>query len=95
MIDASDYSERDKDMAFMPSPLRGKDRPKTMRTSGMGAMLGAPRPTGLMAPVGKIEKRATPYETEKPQKMAKGGSVSASSRADGCALRGKTKGKIL
>lgn len=36
-----------------------------------------------------------PSKPEKPTKMAKGGSVSsASSRADGCAQRGKTKGMI-
>lgn len=30
-----------------------------------------------------------------PKKMAKGGSVSASRRADGCAQRGKTRGKMV
>ena len=29
------------------------------------------------------------------KKMAKGGSVSASRRADGCAQRGKTKGRMV
>jgi hypothetical protein len=29
------------------------------------------------------------------KKMAKGGSVSASKRADGCAMRGKTKGRMV
>jgi hypothetical protein len=32
---------------------------------------------------------------QEPQAMKKGGSVSASSRADGCAIRGKTKGKMV
>ena len=95
MIDASDYSEKDQDMAFLPKPLRGKSRPKTMRTPGMGAMLGSPRGTGMLPAMGKIEKRPTPYEDGSEKKMAKGGAVSASSRADGCAVRGKTKGKIL
>lgn len=35
------------------------------------------------------------WETGKPVKKAKGGSVSASSRADGCARRGKTKGRMI
>jgi len=36
------------------------------------------------------------YEKEVPKKMAKGGSVSsASKRADGCAIRGKTKGTMV
>jgi hypothetical protein len=30
-----------------------------------------------------------------PVKYAKGGKVSASSRADGCAIKGKTKGRII
>jgi len=30
-----------------------------------------------------------------PFKYAKGGKVSASSRADGCAVRGKTRGRIV
>ena len=30
---------------------------------------------------------------QKPKKMAKGGT--ASSRADGCAVKGKTRGKVL
>jgi hypothetical protein len=51
----------------------------------MGAMPGAPRPGGNLSAMGKIEPGALPYK--------KGGSVSA--RADGCAIRGKTKGKIL
>ncbi len=34
-----------------------------------------------------------PKKPEPPKKMAKGGS--ASSRADGCATRGKTKGKMI
>ena len=32
---------------------------------------------------------------QEPQAMKKGGKVSASKRADGCAIRGKTKGKMV
>ena len=35
------------------------------------------------------------YEFTKKREFAKGGSVSASKRADGCAVRGKTKGRML
>jgi len=50
----------------------------------------------------ELEKEPTLYGTDRvmklkdnPLKMAKGGSVgSASKRADGCAQRGKTKGKM-
>jgi hypothetical protein len=50
----------------------------------------------------EAEKRAAEISrrssmgTTKPKKYAKGGSVSsASKRADGCAQRGKTKGKFI
>lgn len=38
-------------------------------------------------------KRATPEQRKKM--MSKGGKVSASKRADGCAVRGKTRGKMV
>jgi len=81
MIEAPSGSDKDSDLAMEPV-VRGKRRPKTMRTPGMGAMGGAPRRRGLPS-MGEI----------KQMEYAKGGSVS--SRADGCAIRGKTKGKIL
>ena len=37
----------------------------------------------------------TPREKAITEKKAKGGSVSASKRADGCAQRGKTRGKMV
>jgi hypothetical protein len=93
MIEAPTASDKDTDAAFLPTPLRGKRKVKSMRTPGMGAMLGAPRPRGNLSSVGKIEPGALPFD--EPQKMAKGGSVSASKRADGCCVRGKTKGKMV
>lgn len=83
MIEAPTSSDTDTDAAFLPS-LRGKRKVKTMKTPGMGAMLGSPRRRALPS-MGKIT----------PMDYASGGSVSASKRADGCAVRGKTKGKIL
>ena len=82
MIEAPTSSDKDTDAAFMPTPLRGKRRVKTMKTPGMGAMMGSPR-RGALPSMGKIT----------PMEYAKGGSVSK--RADGCALRGKTKGKMV
>ena len=41
----------------------------------------------------KLKKEYEAYEKSKPKKMAKGGSASA--RADGCAIRGKTKGRMV
>ena len=80
MIEAATASDADTDAAQTPR-LRGKKRARTMRTPGMGAMMGAPRPGKTPGVMGKIEPGATPYK--------KGGSI------DGCAVRGKTKGKIL
>lgn len=81
MIEAPTSSDADTDAAFLPS-LRGKRKVKTMKTPGMGAMLGSPR-RGALPSMGKIT----------PMEYKAGGSVSQ--RADGCAIRGKTKGKIL
>ena len=41
----------------------------------------------------KVKKEYESYEKEKAKGMKKGGS--ASSRADGCAMRGKTRGKMV
>ena len=43
------------------------------------------------------DRKKNPYEEEKknPYGMKAGGKVSASSRADGCAIRGKTKGRMV
>jgi hypothetical protein len=70
-----------------------------------GARLNMPSNTRL----GKLNARDTrllnktdamkknPYETEKESEYKKGGMVrsSASKRADGCATKGKTRGKIV
>lgn len=85
-------SVEDPDVPATPRLREGRRAPTRMKTPGMGALMGAPRPRGLQA-MGKITPGALPYEI--PKQMAKGGSVSASKRADGCAVRGKTKGKIL
>ena len=58
---------------------------------------------GIEIKAGKVEKdkpyKLNPVEKKKGgmiKKMAKGGSVSsASKRADGCATKGKTKGRII
>jgi hypothetical protein len=44
--------------------------------------------SGAMKPPERKSKR-------QPQGMKKGGSVSASKRADGCAKKGKTKGRMV
>jgi len=79
----------------MSKALRDKGirAPMKMKTPGMGEMLGAPRPRSLQS-MGKITPGALPFD--EPKKMAAGGKVgSASKRADGCCVKGKTKGKMV
>ena len=83
----------DPDVPATPRMREGLRAPKKMKTPGMGEMLGAPRPRSLQS-MGKITPGALPFD--EPQKMAKGGKVgSASKRADGCCVKGKTKGKMV
>jgi len=84
-------SAEDPEVPATPRLREGRRAPMKMKTPGMGALMGAPRPRGLQA-MGKITPGVSPYEI--PQ-MSKGGSVSASKRADGCCVKGKTKGKML
>jgi hypothetical protein len=84
MIEAPTSSDADTDAAFLPKPLRGKRKVKGMKTPGMGAMMGSPRRSALPS-MGKVT----------PMEYASGGSVSASKRADGCAVKGKTKGRFV
>ena len=60
---------------------------------GMGAMVTAPVGAAYnMLTTGKAFKD----EKDEPVKKAKGGMVSsASKRADGCAIKGKTKGRMI
>ena len=57
----------------------------------------ANREAGLEAPSLRNKSQARSFSNQKtPQGMKKGGKVSsASSRADGCAQRGKTRGKMI
>lgn len=81
----------DQDALVSPVMAKGKKAPMKMKTPSMGTMMGAPRYKAGLPSMGKIEPGEMPYG--EPTKMAKGGSVSK--RADGCCVRGKTKGKML
>lgn len=76
----------------------GGDRPRSF--GGVAKMLGnAPPGSGMMImPHNSEDDRAgTPMKMKKggkAKKMAKGGST-ASKRADGCATKGKTKGRFV
>ena len=57
---------------------------------------GAPAPTGLGAAIPMAKKGGKVSAKAPAKKMASGGKVSsASSRADGCATKGKTKGTMI
>jgi hypothetical protein len=58
------------------------------------AMLADKNPDTTQAKVNRMIEKVKP--TKEPVKKAKGGMVgSASKRADGCAIKGKTRGRIV
>ena len=63
-----------------------KKQPKGIRGGVYAEDSGLPPPQD-------IDGGSAPPPPKKPKKMANGGS--ASSRADGCAQRGKTRGKMV
>jgi len=63
-----------------------KKKPKGIRGGIYTEDSGLPPPQD-------VDGGSAPPPPKKPKKMAKGGS--ASSRADGCAVRGKTRGKMV
>ena len=79
--------------------VRSKISPRTPRTEEEMSELTREAARALSAREAQIERdveRASAAARAKFQGYAKGGKVSsASSRADGCAQRGKTKGRIL
>ena len=78
-------NEEFKDKRAKSSPLIAKAEIERMKE-----ILDKPRGGGGGGGAGGV--KSMKYE---PVKYAKGGKVSASSRADGCAVRGKTKGRIV
>lgn len=67
----------------------------TMKTNKQmyDALTTEPAKPSMAATSKKMDMASTMFEGAKPKKMAAGGS--ASSRADGCAQRGKTKGRMV
>jgi hypothetical protein len=78
-------NEEFKDKRAKSSPLIAKAEIERMKE-----ILDKPRGGGGGGGAGGV--KSMKYE---PVKYAKGGKVSASSRADGCAVRGKTRGRIV
>jgi hypothetical protein len=78
-------NEEFKDKRAKSSPLIAKAEIERMKE-----ILDKPRGGGGGGGAGGV--KSMKYE---PVKYAKGGKVSASSRADGCTVRGKTRGRIV
>ena len=78
-------NEEFKDKRVKSSPLTAN-----AEIAKMKEILDKPRGGGGGGGAGGV--KSMKYE---PVKYAKGGKVSASSRADGCAMRGKTRGRIV
>lgn len=59
--------------------------------------VGSTPPNASVSPESKkmMEETDAGYEFTKKRPFKAGGSVSASKRADGCAVRGKTRGKMV
>ena len=109
MVDRMAREENEADRELIAGPLRAlKNKVKEDLTGGafVGSRLNMPSNTRL----GKLSAADTrllnktdamkknPYATEKESEYGfkKGGKVSsASKRADGCAIKGKTKGRMV
>lgn len=107
LVDRLAREENEADRELVAAPLRAlKNKVKEDLTGGAytGARLNMPSNTRL----GKLsasdtrllnktdEMRKNPYKAEKDSEYKKGGVVSsASKRADGCATKGKTRGRIV
>lgn len=77
-----------------------KMREYDVRSAMYNEMMGGEKLPGMEERLGKVGRESDAEfirETrgKGKKKMAKGGSVSASKRADGCAVKGKTKGKMV
>jgi hypothetical protein len=66
------------------------DKGKTFKKGGMMKHSDIAKDKPMMT---KVAAKAVKGHEQRMHKMAKGGS--ASSRADGCAVKGKTKGKMI
>jgi hypothetical protein len=107
LVDRLAREKNKEDREIVAAPLRAlRNKIKEDLTGGAytGARLNMPSNTRL----GKLSAADTrllnktdamkknPYETEEDMGMKKGGMVgSASKRADGCAVKGKTRGRIV
>lgn len=83
------------EMGEPPMPDEGAPAPMSEKSRMGKVVIG--KASDLTPAERKKFLRMMPMEPvdEKPIKKAKGGSASASARADGCCQRGKTRGKMV
>lgn len=67
-------------------------KPTEKDFQGLGDVTGPPEMMGKEPKAPPAPEKKEPAKAEKPKKMAKGGYVRA---ADGCAQRGKTRGRMV
>jgi hypothetical protein len=80
----------------LAEPSGSRSRTSNEKISDMLDRLGGGNRVGMIPP--KMDSFSPMSGAKKGgavKQMAKGGSVSASKRADGCAVRGKTKGRMV
>lgn len=85
---------------LLPPEIRNLEAPAKKRTGGgSGGRASSTREMDLgseLDPKALMKRGVSDWESEGGRAMKKGGKVkSASSRADGCVMRGKTRGKIV
>jgi hypothetical protein len=68
---------------------------KSLKDKIMGTKEQNEEATDRMRKMDEKNPESSQAKVNKALGMKKGGSVSASKRADGCALKGKTRGKVI
>jgi hypothetical protein len=83
------------DVSPLAGMLTGKGAMGKLIGKGLGGVLPAAIARSAQRDAAEEERQAAIAASAQGQPMKKGGKVSASSRADGCAQRGKTKGRMI
>ena len=83
------------DVSPLAGMVTGEGAMGKLMGKGFGGILPAAIARRAQKDAAEEERQAAIAASAQGQPMKKGGKVSASSRADGCAQRGKTKGRMI
>ena len=83
------------DVSPLAGMLTGEGAMGKLIGKGFGGILPAAIARSAQRDAAEEERQKAIAASAQGQTMKKGGKVSASSRADGCAQRGKTKGRMV